>query len=546
MIQGLLLAALEVVAVYCPHAQSDPPFRPLVGFLDSTSASDASTEIALASNAGIGVFLYDGSLGAFADVEKVIDAGFLAADNPWGMKFAVCGRFSVATEEAFVRFVEGVAGRYFARLEYWRRNGRPVLAVADAADFVRTFGSDAARRAIKSAREKVRKAGVGEFELVAWGVSNEQVADVRSAGFDSIQPETVPTGSDDPVLFETALREAKTRAESSAAGWVLLDAWNDYVHGRHLLPHLRLSDQMLRCVGRVFGRRPADTFVFGQKKGNNPKAPNGKAMRVPMPTYENVKYGRHPRQGMDVWLPKSGEKAVPIVLFIHGGGWVNGDRMNVDIISRLETCRQRGVAFATMSYRLLSDGRRDGINPPVKACLDDAIAAIRLVQTRAQEWNVDPRRIGLTGGSAGACSSLYAALQDDCALGIRAVLAMRPQTSLDPKEMREWIPNIKYGHSAFGYRGFNEWLAHREDCLQWIGRFSPIALLRDCTPSKAPVFLYFAMPDPPKGKLPKDPTHAGMFCTKFREACEMKGVSCRSDDFEGFVGTLLVKKCKMR
>ena len=68
MIQGLLLAALEVVAVYCPHAQSDPPFRPLVGFLDSTSASDVSTEIALASNAGIGVFLYDGSLGAFADV----------------------------------------------------------------------------------------------------------------------------------------------------------------------------------------------------------------------------------------------------------------------------------------------------------------------------------------------------------------------------------------------------------------------------------------------------------------------------------------------
>ena len=136
MIQGLLLAALEVVAVYCPHAQSDPPFRPLVGVLDSTSASDVSTEIALASNAGIGVFLYDGSLGAFADVEKAIDAGFLAADNPRGMKFAVCGRFSVATEEAFVRFVEGVAGRYFARPEYWRRNGRPVLAVADAAESV--------------------------------------------------------------------------------------------------------------------------------------------------------------------------------------------------------------------------------------------------------------------------------------------------------------------------------------------------------------------------------------------------------------------------
>lgn len=545
MIQGLILAALEVVAVYCPHAQSDPPFRPLVGFLDSTSASDVSTEIALASNAGIGVFLYDGSPGAFADVEKAIDAGFLAADNPQGMKFAVCGRPPVATEDAFVRFVEGVAGRYFVRPEYWRRNGRPVLAVADAADFVRALGSDAARRAIKSVREKVRKTGAGEFELVARGVPNGQVADVRSIGFDSAQPETVPTGSDDPVLFEMALREAKTRTESSAAGWVLLDAWNDYVHGRHLLPHLRLSDQMLRCVGRVFGRRPVDEFVFGQKKGNNPKAPNGKAMRVQMPTYENVKYGRHPRQGMDVWLPKPDEKATPIVLFIHGGGWVNGDRMNADIIPRLETCLQGGVAFATVSYRLLTDGCSGGIQPPVKACLDDAVAAIRLVQTRAREWNVDPRRIGLTGGSAGACSSLYVALQDDCALGIRAVLAMRPQTSLDPTEMREWIPNIKYGHSAFGYKSFDDWLAHREDCLSWIGKFSPISLLRDCTPSKAPVFFYFAMPDPPRGELPKDPTHAGMFCTKFREVCERKGIACRSDDFEGFVRMLLVKKCEM-
>ena len=539
MMLGFFFAALEVVAVYCPHAQSDPPFRPLVGVLDSTSASDVSTEIALASNAGVGVFLYDGSMDGLADMEKSIDAGFLAADNPQRMKFAVRGRLGAATEDAFVRFVEGVAGRYFARPEYWRRNGRPVLAVANAADFVEKLGPDGARRAIASGRERARRAGVPALELVALDVTGGQAADMRSAGFDSVRAETVSTGTDDPVRFEATLREAKAYAEPAADGWVLLDAWNDYARSRHLLPHLRLSDQMLRCVGRVFGRHPADVFVFGQKKGNNPKAPNGKAMNVPMPTYENVKYGRHPRQGMDVWLPKSGEKATPIVLFIHGGGWVNGDRMNVDVISRLETCRQRGVAFATVSYRLLSDGRLGGIRPPVKACLDDAIAAIRLVQDRSQEWNVDPRRIGLTGGSAGACSSLYAALQDDCALGIRAVLAMRPQTSLDPKEMREWIPNIKYGHSAFGYKGFDDWLAHREDCLEWIGRFSPIALLRGCTRSKAPVFLYFAMPDPPAGKLPKDPTHAGMFCTKFREACERKGISCQPGDFEGFVGVLL-------
>ena len=72
------------------------------------------------------------------------------------------------------------------------------------------------------------------------------------------------------------------------------------------------------------------------------------------------------------------------------------------------------------------------------------------------------------------------------ALGVRAVFAMRPQTSLDPREMRAWIPNVKYGHSAFGYKNFEDWLAHRE-------------------------------------------------------VCERKGINCRPGDFEGFVGVLLGK-----
>jgi acetyl esterase/lipase len=174
----------------------------------------------------------------------------------------------------------------------------------------------------------------------------------------------------------------------------------------------------------------------------------------------------------------------------------------------------------------------------VKACLDDAVAAIKLVQAKAAEWNIDPTRIGLTGGSAGACSSLYASLQGDNALGIRAVLAHSPQTSLDPQETKEWIPNARYGAHAFGYGSFDNWLAHRADCLPLIERYSPAALLRACTPTRAPTFLYTCGALPPPGQLPADPTHAAMFCIKFEELCTAKGVACRRGTFDELIKEL--------
>ena len=129
---------------------------------------------------------------------------------------------------------------------------------------------------------------------------------------------------------------------------------------------------------------------------------------------------------------------------------MDGDRLG-EVRSNLAKCRQAGVTLVTISYRMVPDGRDLGVKPPVKVCLDDAVAAIRFIQAHADEWGVDPKRLGLTGGSAGACSSLYAALQNDCELGIKAVFAMSPQTSLDPKETREWIPNATYGGHAFGF-----------------------------------------------------------------------------------------------
>ena len=260
------------------------------------------------------------------------------------------------------------------------------------------------------------------------------------------------------------------------------------------------------------------------------------AKPLPVATYDSVPYGSHPRQVMDVYLPEKGAVATPAVVFVHGGGFTSGDRKDGRLADRIPKCLADGIAMIAIEYRFLKDG--GDAKPPVKACLDDVIAAIRFIRTKAREWNLDVNRMGLTGSSAGGCACLFAALTGDNAFGIKAVFAQYPQTSLDPKEMREWIPNSKYGANLFGYLDFQTWLDRREESLPWIERFSPSGLLRKCTPSKAPAFFYSGPSAPSPGQLDTDPTHSGTFSEKFKAIAEERGIVCRRGGHDDMTNVL--------
>ena len=659
---------IEVMAVYYPHWSVYPkgnewfhpgwtewefartakprfpghklPFKPLPGYLDGKDPTDVSTEIELASNAGIDVFLYDyyyynGQI----TQQEALEEGFLKAPNRSKMKFALMWCYHerwnqfrpkygqprtklmelAHTPEEFLGLIDYSIKNYFPRPEYWRKDGRLFFSIYNGQYFVKMLGPEKVKAALVEARKRVRAAGLGEIEFNTQNVGPAASAQMAELGFDSLTDygfgpwnlpnyksrytsgellynfadagpylekrwadyrqgplpyyPIVPTGWDStarcrpeepfpwtgakwneypycgtftnatPQIFEKYLRAAKAAVENDPKqpGVVYINAWNEYTEGCSLLPTVRECDQMLRCVGRVFGRKPADKFVYcDMKHWWNKDAKNGRAHTVDAPTFENVAYGPHLRQNMDVWLPKPGRtdgRRTPCVIMIHGGGWCDGDRMG-GVAGNLPKCRVADCALVSISYRMVHDANDAGIKPPVKACLDDAVAAIKLVQAKAAEWNIDPTRIGLTGGSAGACSSLYASLQGDNALGIRAVLANSPQTSLDPQETKEWIPNARYGAHAFGYGSFESWLAHRAECLPLIERYSPAALLRACTASRAPTFLYSCGALPPPGQLPADPTHAAMFCVKFEEICNAKGVACRRGTFDELIKEL--------
>ena len=607
------------------------PIRPMPGYLNGKDPKDVETEIALASNAGIDVFLYDyyyydGEI----TQQEALEEGFLKAKNRNLMKFALMWcyhqrndqfRPKIGSERRLLmgrKFVpEELTGliiysinHYFRRPEYWRKDGKLFFSIYNAKAFIDKLGEEGARRAIAEARAHVRAADLGEMEINAQNVPVELVAKCKAVGFDSVthygyntssltgayqayrQGErlfdygkirepllkrgesyvgaplpyypVVPSGWDstprckleEPFpwrsigngapdypysgtftnvtaeTFEQCLRDAKALAERTS-GVVYINGWNEYTEGTYLLPTIREGDAMLRAVGRVFGRRPAGTFVYSQKKKWWLKdSPNVGYGTVEMPTFENVKYGPHVRQAMDVWLPKERKGAkVPALVNIHGGGWSGGDRM-CGVETLLAKCRERNMALVSINYRLIADGIDEGLKPPVRAPLADAVAAIRFIQAHADEWGIDATHLALQGGSAGACSIIYATLQNDCELGVCAAFLNVPQTSLDPEETRAWIPNATYGAHAFGYRNFDAWLADRANCLTWIEKFSGAHLLRQCTAAKAPKFFYSCGAALKPGELPKDPTHASTFCVKFEEIARAKGVACRRGSLE--------------
>lgn len=253
---------------------------------------------------------------------------------------------------------------------------------------------------------------------------------------------------------------------------------------------------------------------------------------IPNPTEFDVAYGPHLKQKIHFWKAESDEPT-PLLLFVHGGGWMGGGRMS-GLSSMLTHILKSGISVASVEYRFIPEATADGEEPPVKGPLHDAARALQFVRSKATEWNIDKERIGASGGSAGACSSLWLAFHDDMAdpksedpvaresTRLLCAAVSGAQTTLDPKQMRDWTPNSRYGGHAFGFSNFEEFHSKRDTILPWIAEYSPYALVSSDDP---PVYLSYGTA-PALGEEQKDPTHTSNFGVKLQEHCESKGVTC--------------------
>jgi acetyl esterase/lipase len=249
------------------------------------------------------------------------------------------------------------------------------------------------------------------------------------------------------------------------------------------------------------------------------------------PTAENVSYGPHARNVLDFWQAKS-DKPTPLVFCIHGGGWQGGDKSSY--YGGVKTYLDNGISVVTINYRLMAQANEQKVTPPVKAPLEDAARALQFVRSKAADWNIDKKKIGATGGSAGGCSSLYLALHDDLAdprntdpvlresTRLYCAAVVGAQVSLDPKETREWLPNYTYGAHAFGLKNLDEVEKQREKLADWIKEYSPITHV---TKDDPPIGLYYTGVKGAKvGESHPDPTHSPILGVKLAEKLKAAGV----------------------
>jgi acetyl esterase/lipase len=214
-------------------------------------------------------------------------------------------------------------------------------------------------------------------------------------------------------------------------------------------------------------------------------------------------YGSDSLNTFDIMVPESPAPA-PLVVFIHGGGFVQGDksepfkRREEDVTYFL----QHGIAFASLNYRFLRPDDSVGVGK----CLGDVTSALQYLRFNARRYNIARERIACYGSSAGAGLSLYLAFHDDMALPhdstlrgestrIRCAGAIAAQATYDLFRWEEFIPGLreiinrtdKVSYDAiahfYGYRTYRDFELVRPEIEE---RFD---MLRMITPDDPPVYL---------------------------------------------------------
>jgi hypothetical protein len=133
---------------------------------------------------------------------------------------------------------------------------------------------------------------------------------------------------------------------------------------------------------------------------------------------KDLSYGEDERQKLDVWFPRATNKKIPMVVYIHGGGYHSGDKSMAykSGVMRPDFILKMGMAFATINYRLSENNAyRKSPKNKYPAAMADSARAIQFLRYNAVSFGVDKNKLALSGTSAGGHISLWLSLHDDLA-----------------------------------------------------------------------------------------------------------------------------------
>jgi len=262
----------------------------------------------------------------------------------------------------------------------------------------------------------------------------------------------------------------------------------------------------------------------------------------PSATHENVSYGEHDANVLDFWKAE-GDGPRPLLVYIHGGGWTGGDKKQKpkNFLPFLE----KGISYAAINYRHTG-------TDPLPAPVHDAARAIQFLRLKADEWSINTDRIALTGGSAGACTSMWILLHDDLAdpnaddpvlqqsTRVAAAAVRGGQTSIDPKVIEDWLgPNVlkhRMINMAVGEKTIEGALKNYEQHETLYKEFSPYNHLDEKDP---PLFMSYGNNMTLPSENAGHGIHHPVYGVKMKEKADQAGHEChllisgvsKSDDY---------------
>ena len=272
---------------------------------------------------------------------------------------------------------------------------------------------------------------------------------------------------------------------------------------------------------------------FQEKRRAEQSGGKGERKQSLAPTHKDVKYGGHQKQAFDIWLAKSKDgKPSPLVIFIHGGGFRGGDKKGVSG-QLVQDYLDKGISFASMNYRLSDVG-------PYPIMMNDSARGLQYIRSKAEEWNLDSKRVACYGGSAGAGISLWLGFHKDLAdpeskdpvarqsTRIVAAGTQGGQSTYDMRTFREWfgVPNLA-PHPAlvtfYAVKKEEDWDSDRVKKLM-----TDASAITHLTKDDVPVFMTYG-----KGDVPADENsspglwvHHARLGIKLKEAMDELGLEC--------------------
>ena len=296
---------------------------------------------------------------------------------------------------------------------------------------------------------------------------------------------------------------------------------------------------------RAFGRYDAnrDGDLDRKELAELAKSFSGR-VAIPPPTHRDVRYGDHHRNVLDFWQA-SADKPAPLVLFFHGGGFNRGSKIQVYQRSQeVKKLLDANISVASIGYRHVEDAKE------FSASFYDCRRALQFLRSKADEWKIDPSRVGAFGSSRGAVNCMYLAFHDEMSDPSSPDPISRESTRLSciavaaaqtTNDYQWWVDNIPgmppadakagkffresgltkkdYFHSRFG-------VTTREEFLKKQGEFSAQSLISKDDP---PIFLQYQMaPDskPPNSEAAAESwrSHHVIMGVKLKEKMDALGV----------------------